>query len=98
MERSTHNVVTVPRQNGNYAPVLPVPKPDRLVITARDNPWQFFVEFYRANVVQMACQREHALLLFIVPNLDLVVITSADEHVLSVMKVNCSYRTCIVKS
>lgn len=34
VECGTHNIVTVTSQNSNHAPVLPVPKPDSLIITA----------------------------------------------------------------
>lgn len=52
------------------------------------------MELNCANVVQMACEREHALLLLVVPYLYLVVVAAADKHVLRVMEVDGSNGTC----
>ena len=56
------------------------------------------MEFYCTNIVQVTSESEHALLLLVVPDLDLVVIAAADEHVLRVMEVNGSDGAYIDKS
>ena len=53
------------------------------------------MEFNCAHVVHMACQSEHALLDFVVPDFDEVVIAITDEHGLRLMEINASYRSYI---
>ena len=43
------------------------------------------------HIVQMAREREHAFLDFIVPYFYHMVITTGDEHRLSIMEANSSY-------
>ena len=51
------------------------------------------MELHRAHIVHMPLQREHALLHFIVPDLDEMVITAGDEHWLGLMEVDATYGT-----
>ena len=52
------------------------------------------MELHRTDVVQVPVQSEQTLLGFVVPNFDLVVVTSRDEHLLRVVKVYATYGTC----
>jgi len=54
MESSTHYVMTMPSQNCNNTPILPIPESNRLVITARDNPRKLLMELDSSNIIQMA--------------------------------------------
>ena len=51
------------------------------------------MEFNCTDVVQVASEREHALLALVVPDLDLVFVTTTHEHVLRVMEVHSADRT-----
>jgi len=85
--------VGVASQDCDLATVLPVPDANGLVVTGGNNPRQFVVELDSAYVVDVSVKREHALLGFIAPNLDQVVITSRHEHRLGVVEVDATYRT-----
>ena len=93
MESCTHNIMAMACKNSNNTPILPIPEPHRLIITTRNNPRQFFMELYSSDIVKMTGECEHTFLRFIVPNFDLVVITTTDEHWLCFMEVNTSNRT-----
>jgi hypothetical protein len=97
MESSTHYIMAVTSEDSNNTPILPIPKPHRLVITARNNPRQFLVELDCSDVVEMTRERENALLGLVVPNFDFVIVTTTDEHWLRLMEVNTSDRTYIMK-
>ena len=51
VEGGAHHVVTMASENSNDTPILPVPQSHCLIITARYDPWQLFVEFNRSHVV-----------------------------------------------
>ena len=51
------------------------------------------MELYSSDIVKMTGECEHTFLRFIVPNFDLVVIATTDEHWLCFMEVNTSNRT-----
>ena len=53
------------------------------------------MELNCANVVKMTCQSEEALLSLVVPNLDLMIVTTTDEKWLSFMKTDAPNRTYI---
>ena len=80
----------------NGAPALPIPQSNTLVITAREDPRQLSVELNRPHIVSMTCQREHALLGLVVPDLDSMVISSTDKHGLCIMKCDTSNWAIVV--
>lgn len=49
------------------------------------------MELNCADIVHVAGEREQALLHFVVPNLDQVIVTTGDEHCLRLMEVNATY-------
>lgn len=57
-------------------PVLPVPYPNRLVVTRGDNPGELVVEEDGPDVVEMAVQGEQTAAGLVRPDLDLVVVTA----------------------
>ena len=77
-------------------PALPIPQSNTLVITAREDPRQLSVELHRPHIVSMTCEREHALLGLVVPDLDSMVISSTDKHGLCIMKCDTSNWTIMV--
>ena len=50
------------------------------------------MELDSSNVIQMALQGEHALLGFIVPHLDFVVISTTNKHWLRLMEMHATNR------
>ena len=50
--------MVVTGQDGDAAPVLPVPDPDGLVVARRDDPGLFRVEVDGSDIVQVTVQRE----------------------------------------
>ena len=67
--------MVVTGQHGDACPRLPIPDPDSLIITGADNPRVFMVKLDSSDVVQMPNKGEQASMRFVVPHLDLVVIT-----------------------
>jgi len=53
------------------------------------------MEFYGSHIIQVASEREEALLGLIVPDFDSVIITTTNEHGLGLMEVHSSHRTYI---
>ena len=70
MELGAHHVVVVARQDGDTLPALPVPDPDRLVVTGGEDPGVLVVEHRGPDVVQVAQQGEDAASLLVVPHLE----------------------------
>jgi hypothetical protein len=68
--------------------VLPIPYPDGLVIGARQNPWQLMMKEDSPNIVQMSCQGKQTPLRVVIPNFDLIIVTTGYEHRLSLVKVD----------
>lgn len=50
------------------------------------------MEMYRAHIVHMTLQGEHALFYLVIPDLDEVIVTTRNKHWLSLMEVNASDR------
>lgn len=74
------------------APVLPVPYPNRLVITGTDDPRQLMVEEDCPHIIQMPVQRKQTSSRLIAPHLDLVIIPARHEQRLRLMKVDAADR------
>lgn len=70
VECSTHYIVRVPRQDCNFAAVLPVPDANCLVVARGDYPWQVMVELNCAYVVNVPVQSKHAFLGLVAPYFD----------------------------
>ena len=90
MELGTHHIVRVTSEDGNALSRLPVPNADRMIVRSGDNPGIFAVKLDRPNVVQVIAQSEQATALLIVPNLDLIVITTRHEQRLIGMESDAS--------
>ena len=81
---------------GDGASALPIPQSHRLVITAGNDPWELFVEFYSPDIVQVTSECEHAFLRLVVPDFNLMIITTTDEHGLRLMEEGSSYRAIML--
>ena len=53
VELGTHDIVIVPRQDGDARPSLPIPYPYRLIVRSGDDPGIFTVEEDGPDVVQV---------------------------------------------
>lgn len=80
MELGAHDVVVVACHCAEQRAVLPVPYPDRLVVTSTDNPRELVVEEDGTNVVQVAVEGKEAAPSLKGPDLDLVVVTAGNEE------------------
>ena len=80
MELGAHDVVVVARHGAEQGAVLPVPYPNRLVVTSTDNPRKLVVEEDGADVVQVAVECKEAAPSLERPDLDLVVVTARYEE------------------
>ena len=60
VELGAHDVVVVARHGAEQGAVLPVPYPDRLVVTTTDNPRELMVEEDGTNVIQVAVEGKEA--------------------------------------
>ena len=88
MELSAHCVVIMSSHCANQGAVLPVPNPYRLIIGTRKDPWQLVVEEDRANIVQMAVEREQTPPTLVGPYFDLVVVPSRYKQRLCLVEIN----------
>jgi hypothetical protein len=70
MELSTHDVVTMTRYDIHASSTLIIPDTHGLVVTSRQNPWQFVMEESCTDVVDMPFEGEEAPLLLIIPHLN----------------------------
>jgi hypothetical protein len=93
MELSAHDVVIVPSKNRDAVSGLPVPNTDGLVIGSRDDPRMLMVEVHSANVIDVPKEVEQATPLLVVPDLDLVIISTGHKEGLGVVECNSSHRT-----
>lgn len=80
VELGAHDVVVVARHGAEQRAVLPVPYPNRLVVTSTNNPRELVVEEDGANVVQVAVKGKEAAPSLERPDLDLVVVTARYEE------------------
>lgn len=86
----------VPRNESDAITGLPVPYPNSLIIGARQDPWIFVVKEDSPNVVQVPGEGEKALPRFVIPDPDLVVVTSRNEERLRVVEVYSTYWTIML--
>lgn len=98
MKLGAHGVVVVARHGAQQGAVLPVPYPNRLVVTSADNPGELVVEKDGADIIQMPIQREQTPAGLVRPDLDLVVITTRDEEGLPWCQSNCHPRICLART
>lgn len=83
-------------KDGNHASSLPIPDTDGLIITRGADPGKFTVELDSTNVVKMTIESELALLSLIVPDLNLMIVTTRNEHRLGLMEADTTNRTIVV--
>ena len=72
--------MVVAGQDRYACPRLPVPDADGLVIAGADNPGVLIVKLYSSDVVQVAQQCEQTSPELVVPNFDLVVVSTRDKQ------------------
>ena len=85
--------MVVPGQHTDALSRLPVPDPDCLVVTGGQDPGIFVMEHRGSDVVKMTQEGEDTSPLFIVPDLDLVVITSRHKQRLLLVEVHPTHRS-----
>lgn len=78
MELSAHDVVVVTSEDGNASTTLPVPDSNRLIIRGRQDPRLLVMEVDCSNIVEMAIEGVVASPRLVVPDFDLVIVTSRD--------------------
>lgn len=94
VEGSTHDVVIVSSQNTKTRSLVEVPQSESLIIRRTQNPWELRrirMELNRSDVVQVTQKSEKTSPQFVVPNLNLVVVTARNNQRLVRMKVNSTY-------
>lgn len=67
---------------------LPIPDSDGLIVGGRENPRMLAMKRDRSNVIQMTMQGEQTSPLFVVPDLDLIIISTRDEKRLARVESN----------
>jgi len=90
MEECRHDIVVVSGQDRDTRATLPVPDANRLVVRGRDDPRALVMHLHRADVVQVAQQREQASTQLVVPHFDLVVVTARHEQRLRRMEADAT--------
>ena len=80
MEMGTHDIMVVACEHCNTTSGLPIPDADRLIIGGTQDPRIFIMKLHRSDVIQMAQQGEDTPPQLVVPDLDLVVITTRDKQ------------------
>lgn len=78
MELCTHNVVVVTGEDGDARSALPIPDANGLIVGGTEYPRVFMVEEDGADVVEMAVEGKETLTSFVVPDFDLVIVTTTD--------------------
>lgn len=82
-------------EGGNFLSGLPIPDPNRLVVTGTNNPGQLFVEERCADVVLVTLEREKQTTLGERPHSKQLVITAGHEHVLRRVHVKPAHGTFV---
>mmetsp|Transcript_7624 Transcript_7624/g.18433 ORF Transcript_7624/g.18433 Transcript_7624/m.18433 type:complete len:242 (+) Transcript_7624:3479-4204(+) len=99
MEGRTHHIVVVTRQDAQTGTFVEIPQSQGLIVTGGQNPRKLRrigVELDRANVIEMPQQREKASSQLVIPDLDFVIVTSANDQRFGFVKINSSNRSVVL--
>mmetsp|Transcript_11249 Transcript_11249/g.32344 ORF Transcript_11249/g.32344 Transcript_11249/m.32344 type:complete len:424 (-) Transcript_11249:228-1499(-) len=99
VECGAHDVVVVSRQDAEACATLEVPQPQGLIIGRTEDPWELGrvgMELDGADVIQVAQQCEEAASELVIPDLDLVVITSGHDERLLQVEIHTAHGTIVL--